>query len=69
MQIPVLPVTNGGNGATYYGPRGAGGTGGRIAIYYDSSTFNEDDIKCKGGRGRGGGKDGTIVTNGEFLEI
>ncbi|PIR01887.1 MAG: hypothetical protein COV63_02640, partial [Candidatus Nealsonbacteria bacterium CG11_big_fil_rev_8_21_14_0_20_37_68] len=58
--------TNGGDGCTYGGGIGQGGGGGRIAIYYDSSSFDENNIKCKGGwRMSQSGEDGTIVINGE----
>jgi len=58
--------TNGGDGCTYGGGIGQGGGGGRIAIYYNSSSFDENNIKCKGGwRMSQSGEDGTIVINGE----
>jgi len=50
----------------YGGGIGQGGGGGRIAIYYNSSSFDENNIKCKGGRRMSqSGEDGTIVINGE----
>jgi len=54
---------NGGDGAIDVGPIGVGGNGGRIAIYYDSLSFNKENIKCKGGANAG--QPGTIVINGE----
>jgi len=58
---------NGGNGRMSGGSRAGGGGGGRIAIEYNASTFPVDNIECKGGVGRAGGQDGTIVINGTQL--
>jgi len=60
---------NGGNGRMSGGSRAGGGGGGRIAIEYNASTFPVDNIECKGGNGRAGGQNGTIVINGIQLII
>jgi len=41
--------------------------GGRIAVEYNTSTFTADNIECKGGVGRAGGQNGTVVINGTQL--
>jgi len=59
--------TNGGNGRIQGGSRAGGGGGGRIAVEYNTSTFTADNIECKGGVGRAGGQNGTVVINGTQL--
>ena len=49
---------NSGNNDSFYG--GGGGAGGRIAVYYQTSGFNEDNIYSNGGKGISDGEAGTI---------
>lgn len=54
-------LTNGGNGGnndSFYG--GGGGAGGRIAVYYQTSDFEEGNIYSNGGKGISDGGAGTI---------
>jgi hypothetical protein len=56
-----LITANGGDGGkndSFYG--GGGGAGGRIAIYYQTSVFEEGNIYSNGGKGISDGEAGTI---------